>query len=36
LRELNLRAFEKGFEYGAASVPLEAPEPEPLPQLLGG
>ncbi|MCL6506622.1 MAG: 2-oxoacid:acceptor oxidoreductase family protein [Bryobacteraceae bacterium] len=36
MRELNLRAFDKGFEYGTASAPLEAPEPEPLPQLLGG
>jgi 2-oxoglutarate ferredoxin oxidoreductase subunit gamma len=36
MRELNLRAFDKGFEYGAASAPVEAPEPEPLPQLLGG
>ncbi|MCS6953521.1 MAG: 2-oxoacid:acceptor oxidoreductase family protein [Bryobacteraceae bacterium] len=36
LRELNLRAFEKGFEHGVASVPLERPEPEALPQLLGG
>ncbi len=36
MRELNLRAFDKGFEYGTASAPLEAPEPESLPQLLGG
>lgn len=36
LRDLNLRAFEKGFEYGLASLPLETPEPEALPHLLGG
>jgi len=33
-RELNLKAFQKGFEYGATSVPL-VPETEAVPELLG-
>lgn len=37
VRDLNLRAFDKGFAYGLESVPLEAAsDPEHLPHLMGG
>jgi 2-oxoglutarate ferredoxin oxidoreductase subunit gamma len=34
LRDLNLKAFQKGFEYGTTSVPL-SPELEAVPELRG-
>jgi 2-oxoglutarate ferredoxin oxidoreductase subunit gamma len=37
VRDLNRRAFDKGFEYGLSSVPLAAdPEHADAPHLLGG
>jgi 2-oxoglutarate ferredoxin oxidoreductase subunit gamma len=37
VRELNLRAFDKGFDFGLSSVPLEAAsDPEHMPHLMGG
>lgn len=37
VRELNLRAFDRGYDFGLSSAPAEAAaEPEHLPHLMGG
>lgn len=37
VRDLNLRAFDKGLEYGLSAAPLDrTSEPEHLPHLMGG